>query len=126
MNRTRVLVHCILGLGILVPAIFISWHSRGQSSRLSPVSSEDAYRENNIGVALLEQFKYKEGAEALSSVPYRSTRSSGWRTSTSASRFITYPILPGAEREAKTRAYLRAQRTTALLRSGNDSEDHQA
>ena len=26
---------------------------------------EDAYRSNNIGVALLEQFKYKEGADAF-------------------------------------------------------------
>jgi len=30
-----------------------------------PTSREDAYRANNLGVALLEQFKYKEGADSF-------------------------------------------------------------
>ena len=38
--------------------------SAEQQTTPSP-SKEDAYRANNLGVALLEQFKYKEGADAF-------------------------------------------------------------
>jgi tetratricopeptide (TPR) repeat protein len=101
MNRTRVLVHCILGLGILVPAIFISWHSVASRPRLSPVSSEDAYRENNIGVALLEQFKYKEGAEAFKRALQIDPKLGLAHINLSIALY-NVPDLPGAEREAKT------------------------
>lgn len=51
-------------------------HTRAARSSVAPLQSanlsasvraarEDAYRANNIGVALLEQYKYKEGAEAF-------------------------------------------------------------
>ncbi len=36
-----------------------------QSEQTKPSSREEAYRANNIGVALLEQFKYKEAADSF-------------------------------------------------------------
>src|SRR4249920_2397313 len=44
--------------------LFARYPDPSASRNQTPQSSrEDAYRANNIGVALLEQFKYKEGAE---------------------------------------------------------------
>lgn len=37
----------------------------GQSAAENAARREDAYRANNLGVALLEQYKYREGAEAF-------------------------------------------------------------
>ncbi len=47
----------------LLAAVFVGGH-RGPAAQqnTSAPSREDAYRANNIGVALLEQFKYNEGA----------------------------------------------------------------
>src|SRR5689334_1042524 len=36
-----------------------------QNEKPKPNAREEAYRANNIGVALLEQFKYKEAADAF-------------------------------------------------------------
>src|SRR5882762_5183622 len=60
-------VLCILALGILLPAVFLATQSSAsRPPQANPASSlENAYRQNNIGVALLDQFKYKEAAEAF-------------------------------------------------------------
>src|SRR6185503_7139329 len=48
---------------ILLVLILITAHLQNQPSK--PNAREDAYRANNLGVALLEQFKYKEAADAF-------------------------------------------------------------
>lgn len=51
---------------LLVSALVLNGSSRAQrQTPPGPTSREDAYRANNIGVALLEQFKHKEAAEAF-------------------------------------------------------------
>ena len=63
-------------LNVFVAAGFISYFSSNNLSKISAQSiketsnvsdakREDAYRANNLGVALLEQFNHKEGAEAF-------------------------------------------------------------
>ncbi|HXM34687.1 MAG TPA: FG-GAP-like repeat-containing protein, partial [Pyrinomonadaceae bacterium] len=64
-------------------------------------SREDAYRENNIGVALLEQFKYKEGAEAFKRALQIEPKLSLAHINLSIALY-NVPDLPGAEREAKS------------------------
>jgi Flp pilus assembly protein TadD len=50
---------------LVVGAGLFAGYEHPSANQNPPVAStrEDAYRANNIGVALLEQFKYKEGAE---------------------------------------------------------------
>ncbi|HSK63986.1 MAG TPA: tetratricopeptide repeat protein, partial [Pyrinomonadaceae bacterium] len=54
---------CLLLLGLSVSVLTISAHR--QSEQAKPNARENAYRANNIGVALLEQFKHKEAADAF-------------------------------------------------------------
>jgi Flp pilus assembly protein TadD len=66
-------------------------------------SREDAYRANNVGVALLEQFKYKEGAEAFR----RALRIDPGLTLARinlAIALFNLPDTPGAESEARSAA----------------------
>ena len=53
----------LLLLGLSLSVLTISAHR--QTDQAKPNSREDAYRANNIGVALLEQFKHKEAADAF-------------------------------------------------------------
>ncbi len=49
---------------VVAAALFAGYsHPSANQTPAVQSSREDAYRANNIGVALLEQFKYKEGAE---------------------------------------------------------------
>ncbi|HEX8163634.1 MAG TPA: FG-GAP-like repeat-containing protein [Pyrinomonadaceae bacterium] len=66
-----------LGYALLPPAVLIvvlaaastitTESSAGVTAQTTPAPAarEDAYRANNVGVALLEQFKYKEGADSF-------------------------------------------------------------
>jgi tetratricopeptide (TPR) repeat protein len=54
---------CLLLLGLSLSVLTISAHR--QSEQAKPDARENAYRANNIGVALLEQFKHKEAADAF-------------------------------------------------------------
>jgi tetratricopeptide (TPR) repeat protein len=54
---------CLLLLGLSLSVLTISAHR--QSEQAKPNARENAYRANNIGVALLEQFKHKEAADAF-------------------------------------------------------------
>src|SRR6476660_2780595 len=68
MKIFRTSVLCILITGLAVSPKFWSGASLAQRQTTTPpalASREDAYRANNIGVALLEQFKHKEAAEAF-------------------------------------------------------------
>src|SRR3982751_2358714 len=62
MRRYRIDL-LLLGISIILSAA-ISLNSTS-ALQTEPAKREDAYRANNIGIALLEQFKYKEAADAF-------------------------------------------------------------
>ncbi len=61
---------------------------------------EDAYRANNLGVALLEQYKYKEGAEAFTRALQLDPKLNLARINLSIALY-NVPDLAGAQREAE-------------------------
>jgi tetratricopeptide (TPR) repeat protein len=61
---------------------------------------EDAYRANNIGVALLEQFKYREGAEAFRRALKLDPKLTLARINLSIALY-NLPDLPAAQQEAR-------------------------
>ena len=66
MTNLKSAFFCLLLLAILAPLFLPARPSFAELQTQSGVATrEDAYRANNIGVALLEQFKYKEGADAF-------------------------------------------------------------
>src|SRR5687768_6282368 len=69
---------------------------------------EDAYRANNIGVALLEQFKHKEAAESFRNALKIDPKLTLARVNLSIALF-NVPDLPAAQREAQIAAGLAPQ-----------------
>ncbi|HEV2837025.1 MAG TPA: hypothetical protein VGW58_17035 [Pyrinomonadaceae bacterium] len=57
----------VLAIVISLPATYLvnSTAAHLQNAQSKATAREDAYRANNIGVALLEQFKHKEAADAF-------------------------------------------------------------
>src|SRR6266542_4784117 len=102
MKRNRSFVFCTLTLGILMAALFLARQSSaGPQPQAAPAASrENAYRDNNIGVALLEQFKYKEGAEAFRRALRIDPKLSLAQINLSIALY-NVPDLAAAEREAK-------------------------
>jgi tetratricopeptide (TPR) repeat protein len=94
--------------GLLVSAFFLSGASLAQRptpTSPAPTSREDAYRANNIGVALLEQFKHKEAADAFRNALKIDPKLNLARINLSIALF-NVPDLPGAQREAQAAATL--------------------
>ncbi len=56
--------HFKIGLLLVLSLCFLN-SAHLQNEQAKATAREDAYRANNIGVALLEQFKYKEAADAF-------------------------------------------------------------
>src|SRR5688572_6629005 len=85
-------------------ALFLTSGSLAQRQP-SPASAsrEDAYRANNLGVALLEQFKHKEGAEAFKNALKIDPKLNLARINLSIALF-NLPDLPSAQREAQSAA----------------------
>lgn len=74
-----------------------------QATAPAPAAStprEDAYRANNLGVALLEQYKYREGAEAFSRALHIDPKLVIARINLGIALF-NVPDLRGAQREAE-------------------------
>jgi Tfp pilus assembly protein PilF len=69
----------------------------------APASREDAYRANNIGVALLEQFKYKEGADSFRRALQLDPHLSLARINLAVALY-NLPDAVGAQREAQAAA----------------------
>ncbi len=65
------------------------------------LSREDAYRANNIGVALLEQFKYKEATDAFKRALQLDPKLGLARINLGIALY-NLPDLPGAQREEQT------------------------
>src|SRR4026209_578707 len=57
----------VLAIAIILPATYLinTTAAHLQNTQSKATAREDAYRANNIGVALLEQFKHKEAADAF-------------------------------------------------------------
>ena len=60
--RLTIAAACLFASAALLHS-FASFHPRAAAQNDAARAREDAYRANNLGVALLEQFKPKEGAE---------------------------------------------------------------
>jgi tetratricopeptide (TPR) repeat protein len=78
-------------------------HLQNQTSSFQ--SREEAYRANNIGVAFLEQFKYREGAESFRRALQLEPKLALARINLSIALF-NVPDLAGAQREAQAAAIL--------------------
>ena len=95
----------LLLLSILLASVFFltGGSSAHRQTRPASASREDAYRANNIGVALLEQFKHKEGAEAFKNALKIDPKLNLARINLSIALF-NVPDLPAAQREAQNAA----------------------
>ncbi|HEX8773941.1 MAG TPA: FG-GAP-like repeat-containing protein [Pyrinomonadaceae bacterium] len=76
-----------------------------QSGSAPAAAREEAYRANNLGVALLEQYKYREGAEAFGRALQLDPKLALARINLSIALF-NVPDLRGAQREAEAAAAL--------------------
>ena len=72
-----------------------------QNQPPNAAASEEAYRANNIGVALLEQFKYKEAADAFKRALQLDPKLAVARINLGIALY-NVPDLPGAQREMQT------------------------
>lgn len=93
---------------LLVPALFLTGASlayRQTPTGPAPASREDAYRANNIGVALLEQFKHKEAADAFKNALKIDPKLNLAHINLSIALF-NLPDLPAAQRQAQNAAAL--------------------
>jgi tetratricopeptide (TPR) repeat protein len=96
----------LLAIVVLVSAFSLSRVSPANRQTQAPVAAsarEDAYRANNIGVALLEQFKHKEGAESFRNALKIDPKLTLARVNLSIALF-NIPDLPTAQREAQNAA----------------------
>jgi Tfp pilus assembly protein PilF len=101
-------IFCLLLSALVVPVLIVPRESlahRQPQTRPAAASREDAYRANNIGVALLEQFKYKEGAEAFKNALKIDPKLNLAHINLSIALF-NVPDLPAAQREAQNAAAL--------------------
>ena len=108
MKTFRSYVLYLLLPGLLVSAFFLTVGSLAQNQTptgAALASREDAYRANNIGVALLEQFKHKEAAEAFRNALKIDPKLKLARINLSIALF-NMPDLPAAQREAQAAAAL--------------------
>jgi Tfp pilus assembly protein PilF len=94
---------CTFAAGLVLPAGFLTTSSSAQPQSLTAAAAarEQAYRENNIGVALLEQFKHKEGVEAFRRALQIDPKLSLAHINLSIALY-NLPDLPAAERAART------------------------
>ena len=99
--------HLILAAAVAVAAVVASSALRqGAASPQSPAGAaarEEAYRANNLGVALLEQFKHKEGADAFRRALALDPRLALARTNLAIALF-NVPDLDAARKEAEAAA----------------------
>jgi tetratricopeptide (TPR) repeat protein len=108
MKIFRTCVLCLLLTGLVLSPGF--WSGASLAQRQTPTgpalaSREDAYRANNIGVALLEQFKHKEAVEAFRNALKIDPKLNLARINLSIALF-NVPDLPAAQREAQAAAAL--------------------
>ena len=95
------LILCV-SVSLCLPPLFVSRslaHRRSQTPAVS-ASREDAYRANNLGVALLDQFKYKEAADSFKRALQLDPKLALARINLCIALY-NVPDLPAAQREAQ-------------------------
>jgi len=102
MKTLRRALLLLLLAGFLTALALTATHSaaRIQTQPTAPQSLEDAYRANNIGVALLEQFKYKEAADSFRRALQLNPKLALARINLAIALF-NVPDFPGAQKEAQ-------------------------
>ena len=95
--------HPLFLLGVVAVTLLtltLTGATQGPAPKPAATAREDAYRANNLGVALLEQYKYKEGAEAFTRALQLDPKLTIARINLSIALFNA-PDLAGAQREAQ-------------------------
>jgi len=87
---------CLLLLAVSLSLLAPAAHLQNEPTK--PNTREDAYRANNIGVALLEQFKYKEAADSFRRALQLEPGLTLARINLGIALF-NLPDLPGAQKE---------------------------
>jgi tetratricopeptide (TPR) repeat protein len=100
MKNFKSLFLCLALFGVVATLSFKSNSSSANSQTQPAPSKEDAYRLNNIGVALLEQFKYKEAVDAFRQALKVEPKLRLVQINLSIALF-NLPDLPAAAREAQ-------------------------
>ena len=104
--KIRALLFYPLVSALLVSAFLLTAgsmaHQASRQTQTDPAAAarEQAYRANNIGVALLEQFKHKEAAEAFRNALKIDPKLNLARINLGIALF-NVPDLPAAQREAR-------------------------
>src|SRR4051812_2446831 len=103
MRKAGLPIASLLALAIVATLfLFISRTSAQRTQQTSaPASREDGYRANNLGVALMEQFKYKEAADAFRRAQQIDPKIDLARINLSIALY-NVPDLVGAQREAQS------------------------
>jgi tetratricopeptide (TPR) repeat protein len=97
-------IYCIILLSLLAATLSLTGKTsaRLQAQTASALERrEDAYRANNIGVALLEQFKYREGADAFRRALQLDPKLALARINLAIALY-NVPDMAGAQREAQS------------------------
>lgn len=95
----RVSPRTVLVIALSVSVAFAQGASKPDDSSVA-ASREEAYRANNVGVAFLEQFKWREGVEAFERALKLDPKLSLARSNL-AIAFYNLPDIAASEREAK-------------------------
>jgi tetratricopeptide (TPR) repeat protein len=108
MKAFRLLIPYLLVLGCFALTVLLGEKSRAEQqpqTTATQTAREEAYRANNIGVALLEQFKHKEGVEAFRNALKIYPKLKLAQINLGIALF-NVPDLPAAQREAQNAATL--------------------
>jgi len=97
------LLVCFLSASLLNPT-----SGNLQNAPAKTAAREDAYRANNLGVALLEQFKYKEAADAFKRALQLDPNLALARINLGIALF-NLPDVPAAQRELHAATAVRAR-----------------
>src|ERR671939_383929 len=103
MKIFRTLLFLTVAAFVLCVLAFNGRTQTQPAAQKAAAAREDAYRANNLGVALLEQYKYKEGADAFMRALQLDPKLNLARINLSIALF-NVPDLVGAQREAEKAA----------------------
>src|SRR3954470_21791172 len=101
MRIFRALFLSAAALFLLSALALVGLTSGSPEPLAAAAAREDAYRANNLGVALLEQYKYREGAEAFTRALQLDPRLRLPRLNLSIALY-NLPDLVASEREARS------------------------
>jgi tetratricopeptide (TPR) repeat protein len=101
----RLRLHLFFVSVVIIALLAAAAGRRAETSTPQAAAREEAYRANNLGVALLEQFKHKEGAEQFRRALSLDPKLALARTNLAIALF-NVPDLAGAQKEAAAAAAL--------------------